>query len=246
MPGLNYVRCTIVQWQRIPQSETQPEPESETGIQQIRAGMLKYCKNTEIQRAVVETKLRQQEQQLSRACSLSFSLSLALLLFIYNYTNSEGRRRQEKHTLKIFPVALTAFWPDTTHKLLFALAISRRRTTEWHSGVVQRGVEQFLPGCTAPVCQSIVLRPLAKSLLLPLLLLFFFLLTRLSVWLAVYPPSVRPSLSVVASLFLSPAFQYNFHGPPLRVGDGCSISFGSKWGKSFNEFIKFHLPCNLR
>lgn len=64
LTGLNYVRCTIVQWQRIPQRETQPEPEpdpeSETGIQQIRAGMLKYCKNTEIQRAAEKTKLRQQ------------------------------------------------------------------------------------------------------------------------------------------------------------------------------------------
>lgn len=64
LTGLNYVRCTIVQWQRIPQRETQPEPEPdpefETGIQQIRAGMLKYCKNTEIQRAAEKTKLRQQ------------------------------------------------------------------------------------------------------------------------------------------------------------------------------------------
>lgn len=62
LTGLNYVRCTIVQWQRIPQRETQPEPdhESETGIQQIRAGMLKYCKNTEIQRAAEKSKLRQQ------------------------------------------------------------------------------------------------------------------------------------------------------------------------------------------
>lgn len=94
---MNYVRCTIVQWQWIPQRETQAEPElepeSETGIQQIRAGMLKYCKNTEIQRAAVETKLRQQEQQLSRACSVSLSPLSLFLLFIYNYTNSEAGRK---------------------------------------------------------------------------------------------------------------------------------------------------------
>lgn len=80
--GLNYVRCTIVQWQWIPQRETQAELESETGIQQIRAGMLKYCKNTEIQRAAVETKLRQQEQQLSRACSLSLPVSLSSFIYL--------------------------------------------------------------------------------------------------------------------------------------------------------------------
>lgn len=100
---MNYVRCTIVQWQWIPQRETQAEPEleleSETGIQQIRAGMLKYCKNTEIQRAAVETKLRQQEQQLSRACSLFLPLFLS---FFYLFTTTQIVKQAGKaHTENI-------------------------------------------------------------------------------------------------------------------------------------------------
>lgn len=144
---------------------------------------------------------------------------------------------QEKHTLKIFPVALTAFWPDTTHKLLFALAISRRRfcneTPEKRGQSGESGL-QFLPGCTAPVCQSIVVQPLAALTLG----LSSSALTSPSLCLSLSLPFSR-YISVVASLFLSPAFQYNFHGPPLQLSDGCSISFGNKsrWGRGEGKVV---------
>lgn len=81
---------------------TDTETETETGIQQIRAGMLKYCRNTEIQRARGENHVKSAHTTVSRALLLLLLfLFFSFPLFIYNYTNSGALRAGKAHTENI-------------------------------------------------------------------------------------------------------------------------------------------------